>query len=200
MERPATLCIPLLLVTFSVGNGAAYLRPDFFDGPDRLLAERLLAAAVRHPDLPAGVRLAGIVDAAKRPAVTQRIANVYLACVASGILACVVRITTAYMTADADGGRWQPGVVRSPACAAQDSRSHRLTRGEPRRGGSPGSDAARLPRRGRADRIKLSSSGPSPRSKRPSNSRRERDAYERPHLPRDRDRRELPRQYRRRDP
>jgi len=28
-----TLCIPLLLATFSVGNGAAIYRPDFFDVP-----------------------------------------------------------------------------------------------------------------------------------------------------------------------
>ena len=53
VERPATLCIPLLLATFSVGNGAAIYRPDFFDGADRLLAEPLLAAALRHADLPA---------------------------------------------------------------------------------------------------------------------------------------------------
>jgi len=33
VERPVTLCIPLLLATFSVGNGAAIYRPDFFDVP-----------------------------------------------------------------------------------------------------------------------------------------------------------------------
>ena len=33
VERPATLCIPLLLVTFSVGNGAHVYRNDFFDVP-----------------------------------------------------------------------------------------------------------------------------------------------------------------------
>jgi hypothetical protein len=29
VERPATLCIPVLLATFSVGNGAAIYRSDF---------------------------------------------------------------------------------------------------------------------------------------------------------------------------
>ena len=33
VERPATLCIPLLLATFSIGNGARIYRPDFFDVP-----------------------------------------------------------------------------------------------------------------------------------------------------------------------
>ena len=33
VERPATLCIPLLLVTFSLGNGARIYKPDFFDVP-----------------------------------------------------------------------------------------------------------------------------------------------------------------------
>lgn len=33
VERPATLCIPLLRAAFSLGNGAAIYRPDFFDVP-----------------------------------------------------------------------------------------------------------------------------------------------------------------------
>ena len=33
VERPATLCIPLLLVTFSIGNGARIYKPDFFTVP-----------------------------------------------------------------------------------------------------------------------------------------------------------------------
>ena len=33
VERPATLCIPLLLATFTLGNGAAIYRPDFFEVP-----------------------------------------------------------------------------------------------------------------------------------------------------------------------
>src|SRR6476619_6755057 len=33
IERPATLCIPLLLATFSLGNGSAVYRPDFFQVP-----------------------------------------------------------------------------------------------------------------------------------------------------------------------
>ena len=33
VERPATLCIPVLLATFSLGNGARIYRADFFDVP-----------------------------------------------------------------------------------------------------------------------------------------------------------------------
>src|SRR5919201_4747517 len=33
VERPATVCIPLLLVTFSIGNGAKIYKPDFFEVP-----------------------------------------------------------------------------------------------------------------------------------------------------------------------
>ena len=33
VERPATLCIPLLLATFSLGNGAQIYRADFFTVP-----------------------------------------------------------------------------------------------------------------------------------------------------------------------
>src|SRR3978361_500765 len=33
VERPATICIPLLLATFSLGNGSRIYRPPFFLGP-----------------------------------------------------------------------------------------------------------------------------------------------------------------------
>jgi hypothetical protein len=33
VERPATLCIPVLFATFTLGNGAAVYRPDFLDVP-----------------------------------------------------------------------------------------------------------------------------------------------------------------------
>src|SRR6476660_5053167 len=36
VERPATLCIPLLLATFWLGNGAAIYRADFFTVPTDL--------------------------------------------------------------------------------------------------------------------------------------------------------------------
>ncbi len=67
VERPATLCIPLLLATFSVGNGAAIYRPDFFDVPTDFWLSALLAAALRHADLPAGLRVAGAADLAPGP-------------------------------------------------------------------------------------------------------------------------------------
>ena len=70
VERPATLCIPLLLATFSFGNGADDLPIRLLRGAHRLLAERVLAAAVRHADLPAGLRCAGVADPAKGSAVS----------------------------------------------------------------------------------------------------------------------------------
>ena len=69
VERPATLCIPLLLVTFSVGNGARIYTAGLLHGADRLLAEPLLAAALRHADLPAGLRHPGPARPAQGPAV-----------------------------------------------------------------------------------------------------------------------------------
>nr|MDT0523328.1 hypothetical protein [Streptomyces sp. DSM 41633] len=33
IERPATICIPVLLATFSMGNGASVYRADFFQVP-----------------------------------------------------------------------------------------------------------------------------------------------------------------------
>ena len=69
VERPATLCIPLLLATFSLGNGATDLPRRLLRGAHRLLADRLLAAALRHADLPAGLRLSRAADPAQGSAV-----------------------------------------------------------------------------------------------------------------------------------
>ena len=97
VERPATLCIPLLLATFSVGNGAAIYRPDFFDVPTDfwLSAYWLLLCGTLIYLLGYGSRALLILRKDPR---SRRIANVYLIACAFGILACVVRITTAYVT------------------------------------------------------------------------------------------------------
>jgi hypothetical protein len=97
IERPATLCIPLLLATFSIGNGAKIYRPDFFQVPTDfwLSAYWLLLCGTLIYLLGYGSRALLILRKDPR---SRRIANVYLAAAASGIMACVVRITTAYVT------------------------------------------------------------------------------------------------------
>jgi hypothetical protein len=96
VERPATLCIPLLLATFSLGNGAEIYRPDFFDVPtDFWLAFYwLLLCSTLIYLLGYGSRALLILRKDPR---SRRVANVYLAASASGIMACIVRITTAYV-------------------------------------------------------------------------------------------------------
>jgi hypothetical protein len=96
VERPATLCIPLLLATFSVGNGAAIYRPDFFTVPTDfwLSAYWLLLCGTLIYLLGYGSRALLIL---RRDPRSRRIANVYLLASASGIIACTVRIITAYV-------------------------------------------------------------------------------------------------------
>jgi hypothetical protein len=105
VERPATLCIPLLLATFSLGNGAAVYRPDFFEVPADfwLSAYWLLLCGTLIYLLGYGSRALLILRKDPR---SRRIANVYLAASASGIVACVIRITTAYVPAlqNVEGG------------------------------------------------------------------------------------------------
>lgn len=93
VERPATLCIPLLLVTFSLGNGAAIYKPDFFQVPtDFWLATYwILLCGTLIYLLGYGCRALLILRKDPR---SRRIANVYLAASISGIAACLVRITT----------------------------------------------------------------------------------------------------------
>jgi hypothetical protein len=97
VERPATLCIPLLLATFSVGNGAAIYRPDFFEVPTDFWLNTywLLLCGTLIYLLAYGSRALLILRKDPR---SRRIANFYLAASASGIVACAVRITTAYVT------------------------------------------------------------------------------------------------------
>lgn len=93
VERPATLCIPLLLVTFSLGNGAAIYKPDFFQVPtDFWLATYwILLCGTLIYLLGYGCRALLILRKDPR---SRRIANVYLAASISGIAACLIRITT----------------------------------------------------------------------------------------------------------
>ncbi len=97
VERPATLCIPLLLVTFSVGNGARIYKPDFFTVPTDFWLNLywLLLCGTLIYLLVYGIRATLVLRKDPR---SRRIANFYLVASVCGILACVVRITTAYVT------------------------------------------------------------------------------------------------------
>jgi hypothetical protein len=96
VERPATLCIPLLLATFSIGNGAKIYRPDFFQVPTDfwLSAYWLLLCGTLIYLLGYGSRALLILRKDPR---SRRMANVYLTASACGIAACAVRIVTAYV-------------------------------------------------------------------------------------------------------
>lgn len=97
VERPATLCIPLLLATFSFGNGAKIYRADFFQVPTDfwLSAYWLLLCATLIYLLVYGSRALLILRKDPR---SRLIANVYLLASAAGVVACSIRIITAYVT------------------------------------------------------------------------------------------------------
>ena len=98
VERPATLCIPLLLATFSLGNGATVYRSDFFTVPTDLWLSLywILLCGMLLYLLGYGCRALLVLRADPR---SRRIANVYLFASISGMLACVVRIATAVVPA-----------------------------------------------------------------------------------------------------
>ncbi|GAY18392.1 hypothetical protein [Mycobacterium sp. shizuoka-1] len=106
VERPATLCIPLLLATFSLGTGATIYRPDFFTVPTDfwLSAYWLVLCGTLIYLLGYGCRALLIL---RRDPRSRRIANVYLIASASGIVACTIRIITAYVPPlqEVEGGR-----------------------------------------------------------------------------------------------
>jgi hypothetical protein len=94
VERPATLCIPLLLATFSLSCGSRTYARDFFElRTDFWLTVYwlLLCATLAHLLL-FGSR--ALLNLRKDPR-SRRVANVYLFASASGITACVVRSITA---------------------------------------------------------------------------------------------------------
>ncbi len=96
VERPATLCIPLMLATFSLGNGAAIYRPDFFAVPTDfwLSTYWLLLCGMLIYLLGYGSRALLVL---RRDPRSRRIANVYLVASAAGMVACAIRIVTAYV-------------------------------------------------------------------------------------------------------
>jgi hypothetical protein len=96
VERPATLCIPLLLAAFSIGNGARIYRADFFEVPTDFWLNMywLMLCGMLIYLLGYGSRALLVLRQDPR---SRTMANVYLAACFSGIMACVVRITTAFV-------------------------------------------------------------------------------------------------------
>jgi hypothetical protein len=94
VERPATICIPLLLAAFSLGNGAKVYRADFFETPTDfwLNVYWLLLCGILIYLLAFCCRALMILRKDPR---SKRIANVYLVASFAGIAACSVRIVTA---------------------------------------------------------------------------------------------------------
>jgi hypothetical protein len=94
VERPATLCIPLLLATFSLSCGSRTYARDFFELRTDfwLTMYWLLLCGTLAYLLVYGSRALLVLRKDPR---SRRIANVYLLASASGIMACMVRATTA---------------------------------------------------------------------------------------------------------
>jgi len=94
VERPATLCIPLMLVAFSLGNGATIYRPNFFDVPTDFWLDTywLMLGGMLIYLLGYGSRALLVL---RKDPQSRRIANLYLAASLSGIAACVLRLVTA---------------------------------------------------------------------------------------------------------
>ena len=97
VQFPATLSIPIIMATFALGNGAKVYRPDFLTVPTDswLIAYWLLLCGTLIYLLGYGSRALLVLRGDPR---SRRIANLYLAASASGILACVIRVITAYDT------------------------------------------------------------------------------------------------------
>ena len=136
VERPATLCIPLLLVTFSLGNGAAIYRPDFFDVPTDLWLNIywLLLCGTLIYLLGYGARALLILRKDPR---SRRVANIYLFASASGIMAVPRPHRHRLRPPAADHRGQHAGVGLRLHCAAPASRSPRRTPGGSRRSGLP---------------------------------------------------------------
>jgi hypothetical protein len=98
IERPATLCIPLLLATFTLSRGSKTYTRDFFALPTDfwLSVYWILLCGTLIYLLGFGFRAMLVLR--KDPRSTQ-IATLYLLACGSGIAACSVRIITALVPA-----------------------------------------------------------------------------------------------------
>jgi hypothetical protein len=94
VERPATLCIPLLLATFTLSRGSKTYAHDFFALPTDIWLSVywvLLCGTLAYL-LAFGSRALLVLRKDPR---SRNVANLYLLASASGIGACAVRIVTA---------------------------------------------------------------------------------------------------------
>ncbi|MGV0792285.1 hypothetical protein [Mycolicibacterium sp. XJ1819] len=96
VEFPATICIPLLLVTFWLGNGSSIYHRDFFQVPTDFWLNMywLLLCGLLIYLLAYGARALLILRKDPR---SRTVANVYLVASASGVAACVARLATAFI-------------------------------------------------------------------------------------------------------
>lgn len=98
IEKPATLCIPLMLATLSMGNGVRVYAADFFDAPMDLwltLYWTVMCGTLLWL-LGYGFRMTMIVGRDPR---NRGMAHIYLAATTAGIIACMVQVATAYTPA-----------------------------------------------------------------------------------------------------
>jgi hypothetical protein len=97
VERPATLCIPLLLASFTLSAGSKSYAGDFFAMPTDfwLSVYWVLLTGTLGYLLVFGSRALLVLRQEPR---SRNIANLYLFASGSGIAACVVRMTTAVIT------------------------------------------------------------------------------------------------------
>jgi hypothetical protein len=96
VERPATLCIPLLLATFTLSRGSKTYARDFFalHTDFWLSVYWILLTTMLAYLLVFGSRALLVLRKDPR---SRHFANLYLAASASGIAACVVRMITALL-------------------------------------------------------------------------------------------------------
>ena len=110
IERPATLCIPLLLATFSLSRGSKTYARDFFALPTDfwLSVYWMLLCGTLIYLLAFGFR--ALLVLRKDPRSTH-IATLYLLACGSGIAACAIRIITALVPAIQGPVDVGPGLV-----------------------------------------------------------------------------------------
>ncbi|MEZ0366477.1 hypothetical protein ACAG26_22630 [Mycobacterium sp. pUA109] len=128
VERPATVCIPVLLITFTLSNGAKTYRPDFFQLPtDGWLAIYwvLLAGMLIYL---LGYASRALLILRKDPR-SRRVANIYVLGAISAMLACLIRALTAIAPPlqAVEGGRlvWLFACLAGAVCAVAAARAWR---------------------------------------------------------------------------
>lgn len=115
VETPATLCIPLLLAAFSIGNGAAMYHEDFFQVPTDFWLNMywLLMCGTTIYLLAYGSKALLLLRLDER---SRTVATVYLIAAGFGILTCVIRIATAFVPPLQNIGLGASLAVWFPAC------------------------------------------------------------------------------------